>query len=299
MDGTFEELLNDNDHDLFRDLELTFSYCKASDNSTKHEIKALKQEQKEEGELKEGQEDGNRFRRVGEEDIKVFKESHQSKRTGENTKWAVKVFQDWHRSRYAEPLNTSTVSEELLGPILFYCEVTPQPSERRSTAFGAGSKVYRKNSMKNIRSGLNRYLTDLGRDMDIVHGKSFKAANRTLDGFMKEQTKAGLSRPTHHKPIIEQSDLETISRFFANAPCSPIILRQCVWFQLALHFVSRGLEFHHQLQIDSFEFTEDHDGIEYVTLKHETQQKKSRVGLPRMRLHQTAEFIRQVVHVVL
>ncbi|XP_052770420.1 uncharacterized protein LOC128210243 [Mya arenaria] len=190
MDGTFEELLNDNDDDLFRDLELTFSDCKASDNSTKPAIKELKQEQKEEGELKEEQEDCNRFRRVGEEDIKVFEESHQSKRTRENTKWAVKVFQDWHRSRYAEPLNTSTVSEELLGQILrkFYCEVAPQPSERRSNAFGAGSKVYHKNSMKNIRSGLNRHLTDLGRNMDIVNGTSFKDANRTLDGFMKEQT---------------------------------------------------------------------------------------------------------------
>ncbi|XP_052798221.1 uncharacterized protein LOC128230197 [Mya arenaria] len=135
--------------------------------------------------------------------------------------------------------------------------------------------------MKNIRSGLNRHLTDLGRNMDIVHGTSFKVANRTLDGFMKKQTKAGLSRPTHHKPIIEQSDLETISRFFANAPCSPIILRQCVWFQLALHFVSRGLEFHHQLQIDSFEFTADHDGIEYVTLKHETQKKIFQGGLTK------------------
>lgn len=133
--------------------------------------------------------------------------------------------------------------------------------------------------MKNIRSGLNRHLTDLHRNIDIVHGTAFKTANRTLDGFMKEQTKAGISRPTTHKPVIEDEDLNKISIYLASASTNPITLRHCVWFNLAIHFVSRGLEFHHQLRTSSFNFNTDTDGTEYVTLTHQTQQKNFQGGL--------------------
>lgn len=35
-------------------------------------------------------------------------------------------------------------------------------------------------------------------------------------------------------------------------------------------FVSRGLEYHHQLRIDSFDFKVDEEGLTYACLKHET-----------------------------
>ena len=43
--------------------------------------------------------------------------------------------------------------------------------------------------------------------------------------------------------------------------------------QLSIQFVSRGLEFHSQLTRQSFEFNHDETGLEYVTIKHATQQK--------------------------
>lgn len=57
-----------------------------------------------------------------------------------------------------------------------------------------------------------------------------------------------------------------------KATTSLVILRQAVWYLISIHFVTRGMEFHHQLKLDSFEFNEDETG-EFVTLKHETQQK--------------------------
>lgn len=57
------------------------------------------------------------------------------------------------------------------------------------------------------------------------------------------------------------------------------MLRQCVWFNLPVHLVSRGLEFHHQLCKDSFNFLFDEDDKEYVVLRHETQQKNFQGGL--------------------
>lgn len=46
-----------------------------------------------------------------------------------------------------------------------------------------------------------------------------------------------------------------------------------------MHFVSRGLEFHHQLNKNSFVFKVDENGREYVALSHETKQKNYQGGL--------------------
>ena len=53
-----------------------------------------------------------------------------------------------------------------------------------------------------IRSAINRYLNDFNCDIDIVRDKTFKAANQTLDGKLKQNVSDGSSRPTKHKAII-------------------------------------------------------------------------------------------------
>ena len=138
---------------------------------------------------------------------------------------------------------------------------------------------YHKNTLKSIRSGLNRHLSDIGRTTDIIRGQLFKPANRTLDGLLKDMTRAGTSRPTQHKAVVEDEDLRKISTYFQESESSPITLRQCVWFNICIHFVSRGLEFHQQLKRDSLDFNFDQEGHEYVTLNHETQQKNFQGGL--------------------
>lgn len=162
----------------------------------------------------------------------------------------------------------------------FYCEARPKESAHRMKNLGENmAATYHKNTMKNMRAALNRFLQDNGRNIDIIRGPAFKSANNTLDGLLKAQTRTGLSRPTQHKQIIEEEDLRKISAYMSHSETSPIILRQCVWYNLAIHFVSRGLEFHHQLKRDSFNFLEDQDGRQYVTLNHETQQKNFQGGL--------------------
>ena len=54
-----------------------------------------------------------------------------------------------------------------------------------------------------------------------------------------------------------------------------------MWLNLAIHFVSRGLEFHQQLRRNSFEFLTDDDGLEFARLTHETQQKNFQGGLSK------------------
>ena len=58
---------------------------------------------------------------------------------------------------------------------------------------------------------------------------------------------------------------------------NPFILR--VWYDLSIHFVSRGLEFHHLLYRIVFQFLTDDKGIEYMAFSHETKQKNWQGGL--------------------
>ncbi|CAC5395249.1 unnamed protein product [Mytilus coruscus] len=46
-----------------------------------------------------------------------------------------------------------------------------------------------------------------------------------------------------------------------------------------IHFVSRGVEFHHQLNINSFKFERDERGSEFLSISHETHQKNHQGGL--------------------
>ena len=57
-----------------------------------------------------------------------------------------------------------------------------------------------------------------------------------------------------------------------------------MWYFLSIHFVSRGLEFHHQLKINSFEFQTDDTGS-FASLKHEIMQKNHQGGLAEADSH--------------
>ena len=140
------------------------------------------------------------------------------------------------------------------------------------------AEEYHKNTLTNIRAAINRHFQDIGREIDIVRDKEFKQANRALDGYLKERMKSGNSKPTAHKQIIQPNDLNKISTYLSRASKDPVILRHAVWYNIAIHFVSRGMEFHHQLRPDSFEFKSDEHG-EFVTISHETQQKNFQGGL--------------------
>ena len=84
----------------------------------------------------------------------------------------------------------------------------------------------------------------------------------------------GLSKPTQHKPIITQNDLQNISAYLmsdSNPDSNPDIGCGMI--------CPFGLEFHQQLSRNSFQFLTDDDGIEYVALSHETKQKNWQGGL--------------------
>lgn len=183
-------------------------------------------------------------------------------------------FTDWHMENYGYPLDLTTVPPNELAEKLkkFYCEATPHEKNNKFD-------VYHKNTLKNIRSAINRHLSDIKRDIDIVHDKEFKHTNNTLNGLLKDRITSGSSRPTQHKEIITKNDLQKISAYLSKAYTDPITLRLCVWYILSIHFVTRGLEWHHQLTRNAFQFQTDENGHEFATLTHETRQKNYQGGI--------------------
>ncbi|XP_062607734.1 uncharacterized protein LOC134269551 isoform X1 [Saccostrea cucullata] len=213
----------------------------------------------------------SRFHKVTEEQVKKYEEMTQSKNTKKHTKWGVKILHEWHLETFNQDIDLSTIStEELVDKLKkFYCEARPckTPNEE-----------YHKNTLKGIRAAINRRLSDLGRDIDIVNDKSFKSVNNCLVGLFKQRKAEGLSHSTNKRERISEQDLQKLSAFLETAYSSPFNLRWAVWYIIAVHFVSHGFEFHSQLKIDSFQFKTDEEGKTYACLSHEikpkTQQNK-------------------------
>ncbi|CAC5361203.1 unnamed protein product [Mytilus coruscus] len=176
-----------------------------------------------------------RFKTVTPEELKDLQDSRQAKSTKQNTKWGVKVFQEWCMEALDQVLVFATTETEELHNVL-------------------------------------------DRDIDIVRDKEFRKANETPDRKLKKNLEKGLSRPTKHKQIITMNDLEKINSYLYSSD-DPIILRFRVWYNIAMHFVTRGIEFHQQLQINSFEFHFDENNREYACLSHEMKQKNWQGGL--------------------
>ena len=152
----------------------------------------------------------------------------------------------------------------------FYCEARPQVKDQEQ-------QEYHRHTLKNIRGAVNRHLQDIGRNIDIVRDKEFKLANKTMDGVLKSRLHLTSVRP-HVKDLISTDDLDRIDSYLRAAPTDPILLRQCVWFQLSIHFLVQGHQFHKLLTKDSVVFTRDTDDREYVTLTEEARKNNTRGG---------------------
>ena len=162
---------------------------------------------------------------------------------------------------------------------VFYAEAQPKQTESRKRKF-TDNKIaaeYHRNTMKNARAAINRHFRDINRRVDIVKDAEFQEANDMLDAKVKTNLKAGLNLPTQHKPIIPSADLKLIKVYLQKD--NPIALRYRIWYIVSTEFVSRGLEFHPQLNRNSFTLQKDENGLEFFQLTHEVKEKQNQTGI--------------------
>lgn len=84
-------------------------------------------------------------------------------------------------------------------------------------------KEYFSKTTKSIRSAINRHLSDIGRDLDIVHDKAFKQVKGALGRNFKQNMFIGLSKPTQHKSLVLPNDLYKISQQHLSSNSCPVI----------------------------------------------------------------------------
>ncbi|CAC5412465.1 unnamed protein product [Mytilus coruscus] len=223
----------------------------------------------------------SRFKQLDEEALLDIEKNQYSAATKKNTKWVIGVFNAWCSERLQKTVDFNTISEENLNESLrkFCAEAWPKYLNKRIQSMPESmAQEYHKNSLKNVRSVINRHLKDIGRNIDIVRDKDFKLENSMLSAKLKFNLRNGLSRSTQHHSIISISELQKINEFLSTKN-NDVALRFKVWYALAIHFVSPGIEFHQQLSKDSVKFVKDEEGSEYPTITHETHQKNNQGGV--------------------
>lgn len=126
-------------------------------------------------------------------------------------------------------------------------------------------------------------MSNTGRNVGIVDDKEFKSANSELNRLLKQRTATGKCVPTQHKEIITKPDLQNISSFLQITCENPIKFRLCMRYNLSIHFISRGLKFHHQLNKNSFQFEHDEKAMSmYVSRMKLLKHKNNQGGLSKL-----------------
>ena len=167
----------------------------------------------------------------------------------------------WSKCTTRRAVDLEHITVEALAETLtrFYSQSSPSDP---------GEDLQHRNMLLDVRAAVNRRMIYYQRKVDVVSDTQFKKANSILEAMLKEGINPVLANKTQPRwEIIAKTDLEKISVFLGGAANSPEILRLCVWFQIAMHFPTRSLEFYVQLTPNSFTFGFDEQG-HYAELNH-------------------------------
>ena len=192
--------------------------------------------------------------------------------TKRSTAWGMTVFNKWQQRRHVN-IDFHTISAADLSNHLkkFYAEVRKLNGE-----------LYTPSGLVGIRAALHRTLTSppFMRNMNILDGEEFIAANKIFVAKCKIYTARGNAKPKH-KACIAEIDMKKLGDYFQSHTANPRKLTEYVWFGLCYYFGRRGREGWRELTPNSFTIETDEDGVEYVT-DGETMTTKNHQGGARV-----------------
>ena len=116
---------------------------------------------------------------------------------------------------------------------------------------------YSRNSMKAIRAGLERYLTQAPhrKAFSIIHDKVLVPSNKALGSNLKSLAKTGILSSTKHKQALESEDVEQL---FTGKQ----LRNDTAWFYLMLYFGRRGRENQRNMVKEDIVFGKTANGLE-------------------------------------
>ena len=188
--------------------------------------------------------------------------------TKRSTAWGTKVFEKWLEKRNIEiDLHQISADDLALHLKKFYAEIKKKNGE-----------LYTPSALVGIRAAIHRTLINppYMRNINILGGENFVAANRVFDAKCKIYVARGNPKPKH-KPCISETDMTKLNGYFADHANDPTKLQEFVWFGLCYYFGRRGREGWRGCTSSSFICQTDEDGIQYIT-EGTTMTSKNRQG---------------------
>ncbi|CAG2212237.1 KCTD1_15 [Mytilus edulis] len=193
--------------------------------------------------------------RFGQDDPTTFrKENFKSKKTGQQTHFAVKVLSDFIVERGMEIDILEATKDEIANLLQdFYANIRNKSQE-----------YYKKNTLLAIRQSINRYLKENDRFFDIITDPEFTRANDNFTSLLRKTREEGKGTVTHHEAI----SLEDLRMLYEHPlvfnTSTPQGLLNKTIFETILYFCRRGQENLSQLKVDEFKVDSDQKGQMYV-----------------------------------
>ena len=147
------------------------------------------------------------------------------------------------------------------------------------TVLSKNGKEYSKSGMINIRSGLNRHLTNppYKRTIDLMQDPEFLQANKVLTGRLRDNKEKGLDT-SKLRPAIEKEDVEKLFNNYFKvglAARNTQVLLHKMFFDIVYYTGRRGKEGLRNLLKSSFQLKVGPDGVEYLEMTYNEKTKKN------------------------
>ena len=172
-------------------------------------------------------------------------------------------------SSNGKPDNIETMPENVLASYLrfFYSKLKREDG-----------LYYSSSTLVCIRAAIHRFLTQapVNRNIDILNGAMFKAANNMLRAMVGHFLKSGQKR-SEQTSEIEQEDLDLLSDYFDRK--TPDRLQKEVWFNTEYYFGMRGRENMRNLSLSTFVLGCDIHNQTYLKINENLLSKNVKASL--------------------
>ena len=128
--------------------------------------------------------------RFGSVDHVEFRnQNYRSKRTDNSTKFAFAVMSEFMKDRGKQDVDLVSLSTEELNIIL---------QDFKANVKAKNGEMYKKNSLLNLRQGLDRYFKDNDKRFDIISDSAFDMANNCFNALLRKTREVGKGDVDHH-----------------------------------------------------------------------------------------------------
>jgi len=191
----------------------------------------------------------NRFMHLSDAELADLEKVKVAKSTTKSTSNALKTFLAFCKEENYNSIQDISLDE--LNSLL--------------TKFYAGARtlkgeLYKMNSLRGIRSGLQRHFQEV-RGIDIINDNDFNTANRCFKNVLSKVKVSSKGKVDHH-PEVEPEDIDklynSIDIYTARG------LQEKVWLDVVRYFIRRGMENQREMTKDTFAVSKDASGLSYV-----------------------------------